>query len=173
MLNFNDFKSKINNMDKAFLSYDIGLDKIREEENTEINKAKKEIETYSANAYSKNEKTLNDYLNTINNLITKVKETKVAITKSNGNKTFNSYEDALKFLSENNELIKKQLESINNYKFEDSTFTYNIDGEKASINGKDYTAPDFPELSSSDFDTDPKYKQLLIDLYNLCLTHVS
>ncbi len=168
MLSFNEFKTRIDNIDNVFLSYFSKLEDIYKEKTTDLYNAKKEIETYSTEAFSKNTKTLNEYLTTVNGLLAKIKETKVIISKIDNSIKFNSYAEALKYLEDNSEAIKKQLSSINSYKFESSAFTYSFEGEKAIINGKEYLAPDFPELNISDFNTDSKYQTLISELYCLC-----
>ena len=173
MPNFNEFKAKIDSIDNEFLSYMLNLEGIKSDEDGEIERAKKDALAHSSKTYAKLTEMLRSYSTSVMGLIDKIERSGVKLGKCADDRAFSSYSEALNFLNENSDAIKNAVSAINSYKFEKSKFNYKFDGETATIDGKNYTAPDFPTVSLDDFDTDTQHIALASELYALCLAQAS
>ena len=164
---FDDFQKIIEKMDKFFLE---SFDKERELlllKEDEIAKADDSTNKFIADSIAKNKKQFVDFKEQVVDLKRQIESLNFSFDyKYKGSPTVpQTFEQCLSLIKESSAKLKSQCADLNSYNFEKTKFQYSFDGEKATINGQEYNAPDFPKIDLTSFDTDSNYKKLVIGIY--------
>ena len=173
---FEEFKSSIDKFDNYFVRFSKSMNKLNNDEGSEISKAENDQNNYLDNLIKERVGIFLNLKNNVQKIIGGFSSRNVDLNSFGiycKEEHFDSIDNAIKTLNERNETLKTKLAELNEFNFESSTATFSFDGEKATINNKEYVAPNFPELTDKDFDTDKNYLPLIKDIYSACLDVLS
>lgn len=166
--NVEQLKKRIDEIDDAFSKLLDYKNRKYVEKEKKIMAANEECVPFFENIISNKIASLSTYKKNIDSIIQTIKDNGIDIPKTNENNAFFScYEDALVLFEKASISFKDSLDDINSYSFSEPNSDFSFDCETAIINGKEYKAPNFPNLSENDFDDDNEYKDKMAKLFEL------
>lgn len=168
VLNFKKFITKVDEFDAWLLKVEQAYSVIDQECQKEITAAKSDKDKYVKGLVQKYVATYTLYKQQFEALIKQIDDANLGSKISNGSlsKTYHNAEEAKTVLSSLLTQLDELSKALNNYSFQESKYAgIKFTGESVKIGDKEYNAPDFPDLSEKDFDTDDEYGKRVTAIY--------